>query len=158
MFAANEESAAHLTVRPPRPHGTHVEFVVFEMMVDIDVVTARLLHQRDGCVTWSILKRLHDAHIVQRELHFADLWLDIDQPRELILRELERLVAHGLAHHERNDGNGLGGRLELTDDGMRRIDQLARSIGEIVTRTCRKAGHDPFAGHSLETVSSRPTG
>lgn len=143
MLTASKPTS--LTFRPAAPHGLNAEFVVFDMLADIDAVVLRHLRRSEGHTAWVILQRMFEAHLTQRELHFADLWLQLDQPRERTLETLERLVDDGYVRREPDGEDGLGDRLALTAEGATRLAELAQRIGEIVARACRKAGPDPFA-------------
>ena len=92
MSADPIDFAPRLTILPPRAHGTHCEFLVFGMMSDIETTIRRELRSVAGHEAWPILQRLFDAHLRQLRLQFSDLWLDIDQPREKTLADLERLI------------------------------------------------------------------
>ena len=144
MSADPIDFAPRLTILPSRAHGTHCEFLVFGMMSDIETTIRRELRSVAGHEAWPILQRLFDAHLRQLRLQFSDLWLDIDQPREKTLADLERLIDAGYVHREPTH-DGAGALLAFTSRGAESAARLAQQISEIVAATCRKAGPDPFA-------------
>ena len=144
MHADPTISTHSLSSRPPRSHGLNAEFVVFELLGSIESSLARVLPSEVRRSGWSIIQRLFSAHLTGRELHFADLWLEVDQSEATIRAVLDRLILSGLATEQRA-GSGTSTRLELTPLGAERLDRLAQEIGAIMAIFCARAGRDPFA-------------
>lgn len=157
MRADSTFSAQPLSSRPPRPHGLNAEFVVFDMLGSIETTLARVLPSDVRRSGWSIIQKLFTAHLTGRELHFADLWLEVDQPDATIRTVLSRLMASGLVLECRVDGDD-GSRLELSPLGAECLGRMAEEIGTIMATACARAGRDPFATANNSVSSSRTSG
>ena len=137
---------SRLTARPPKPHGTNAELVVFEMMADIESLIRRSLGHSFMHDSWPILQALLRAHVVGREVTLSDLWVTSDQPLETTLDCVERLAAAGLVVCDPAiTARRADGPVSLTRAGVARAESLAEGIVETLTSACSRAGLDPFA-------------
>jgi hypothetical protein len=137
---------AGLTARPPKPHGTNAELVVFEMMADIEALIRRRIGHSFIHDSWPILQALLRAHVTGCRVSLADLWMAADQPLEKTLDCVERLATRGLI--ECDPGVAMGradGPVSLTPAGAACAEALAEGIVETLTSACSRAGLDPFA-------------
>ena len=135
-----------LTARPPKPHGTNCELVVFEMMADIEALITRKLGRAPIQHCWAIVQTLFRADMVQQDIRVSDLWVAVDGSDETTLHCLTILLKEGFIEC---DPAALQGRADspvrLTPAGSRCANGMAEAIIDILTRGFARAGVDPFA-------------
>lgn len=118
------------------------EFVVFDLMADIEDLVRRHLGRAFLRDSWPILQQALSAHLLQRELYLGDLLLSLSQPTETSLQCIERLSDEGLLSiHGGHWGDGVA-TVTLSGTGVCAVEALAEAILRSITTACSQAGID----------------
>lgn len=129
--------------RPPHLECSNGEFVVFDLMADIEGLVRRRLGRAFLRDSWAILQQALSAHLLQRELYLGDLLLSLNQPPETSLQCIERLGDEGLLQINGGVwGDGVA-TVTLSAAGIKVAEALAEEILHSIATAYSRAGVDP---------------
>lgn len=154
LFNQRRVSAQRYHSQPGPHERSNGDFMVFDLMADIEDLVRQHLGRAFLRDSWPILQQILSAHVLQRELFLGDLLLSLNQPTETSLQCIERLSDEGLLKINGGVwGDGVA-TIALSDKGIVAAQALADGILQSITDTCSRAGMVTVNGPSRPRLRS----
>ena len=131
--------------RHPSANGS---LVIFGLLGELQHLSALSLGAGITPLHWQILHRLWIAHLLSEEIYVGDL-LEVNCTEEALLQVLNDFTRQGVISLPSRPGNDFCTQraivLQLTPEGARRSQALAKDLLRSIREHCSLAGFNPFS-------------